>query len=166
MHNVIHYQISMVSGLLHIYVSMRVWCACVCSLCVCVWCALHHACVCVLWCVMWCVWWACVYMCVRVLSETIPEWFSAWSVSVETCMYTVNYSKFLLSQHFTLQRWFRSESCVTLKLQRSWSHTLTNAVGAIHYMAPEVIWGVCMVVCVCTCVGVWVCGCVGVWVCM
>ena len=43
-----------------IYVSMRVWCACVCSLCVCslcvcMWYALHHACVCVLWCVMWCV---------------------------------------------------------------------------------------------------------------
>jgi len=63
MHNVIHYQISMVSGLLHIYVNMRVWCACVCSLCVCVWCALHHACVCVVMCDVVCVVSMCVYVC-------------------------------------------------------------------------------------------------------
>ena len=92
-----------------------------------------------------------------------------------------NYSKFLLSQHVTLQRWFRSESCVTLILHRSWSTlslilwepSVTWPLGS-----PEVwvwlcvcvcVWlcvcvcvHVCVHVCVCVCVCVYVC----VWVCM
>ena len=109
-----------------VYVYIHAWWhVCLCGVCVCVWCV----CVCVCYTVYLCVYACLVYMvcvvcyvyvcvccsmlvCVSAVRNNTGIIFSliTISISMEMYMYTVNYSELLLLQHFTLQRWFRSEA--------------------------------------------------------